>query len=193
MKNVKNERSLYWCLVLYPEEDLSHKKAIEYIENHYSYASIIHDNDLNEDGTLKKSHVHIVLRFSNYRWRNAISQELNITPNYLEKCKNLENALKYLVHINNPDKFQYEISQVHGDLKNKLLSYLKDKSLSESEQAKQLLLFIQDYPTSLSLSDFLIFCCDHGFYSIYRRNAYTFNKILEEHNFEILRKNQYKY
>ena len=117
---MKNERSLIWCLLLYPEEDLSHKEALKYISNTYECAYIVHDKDTDTHGEIKKAHTHVVVKFPNYRWRTALGEELKITPNYLEKCRNMENALEYLIHFKDTDKFQYNFEDVKGILKNKL-------------------------------------------------------------------------
>lgn len=188
-----NERSLVWCLVLYPFEDPTHKQAIEYIQNNLSYALIEHNQDIDENGQLKKSHVHIVLKFVNYKWRMSLSKELGIKPNYIEKCRNLEKALKYLIHFDNEEKFQYDINLVHGDLKSKLQNYIRNKNLSESEKVLQLIDFINEYDKKLSLSDFIRICCQLNMYDVYRRSQFSFNKIIEEHNLDIWQKSQYKY
>ena len=190
---VNNERSLVWCLVLYPSEDPTHKQAIEYIEKNLSYALIEHNQDINENGEIKKSHTHIVLKFSNYKWKNSLSKELGVAPNYIEKCRNLEKALKYLIHFDNEEKFQYDIDLVHGDLKAKLRNYIRNKSLSESEKVLQLIEFINEYDKNLKLSEFIQICCQLNMYDIYRRSQFTFNKLIEEHNFEIFQKNQFKH
>ena len=75
---MKNERSLNWCLVLYPNEDPTHKKALDYIIQHFSYAYIIHDKDILDDGSLKKEHCHVVIKFNNYRWRNAVKVNIKM-------------------------------------------------------------------------------------------------------------------
>ncbi len=179
---MNNERSLNWCLVLYPQEDNSHKLALDYIISHYSYAYIKHDRDILDDGSLKKEHVHVVIKFNNYRWRNAIAEELKITPNYLEKCRNLENALKYLIHFNNEDKAQYDISEVNGDLKLKLSNYLEHTEKSESDKVLELLYYINSFDNFITLNDFIHYVCSIGLYDVYRRSATTFIKLLEEHN-----------
>ena len=190
---VSNDRSLVWCLVLYPNEDSTHKQALEYIEKNYSYAFIEHNSDIDENGQLKKSHTHVVIRFTNYKWQNALAKELNIKPNYLEKCRNLEKALKYLIHFEDSDKFQYDIDLVHGDLKKKLKYYLRDTNITESEKVLQLINFIKEYDKRLRLSEFIEICCQCNMYDIYRRSQFSFNKIIEEHNQEIWEKSQYKY
>lgn len=181
---MNNERSIHWALVLYPNEDPTHNFALEYIKENYSkYAYIMHDKDLLEDGSSKKLHYHIVISFNNYRWRNAIASELGITPNYIEKIRNLENALKYLIHYNNSNKYQYAIEEVQGTLRHKLENYINTQDKTESEKVLELLQYIESQKTYLRLSDFIKFVCDSNLYDIYRRSATTFVKLLEEHNY----------
>lgn len=187
-KKVSNERSIYWCLVLYPQEDITHKNALDYIQKHFSYAYIIHDRDVDERGEFKKSHCHVIIKFNNYRWKKSISEELKIEINYLQKCINLKSSLLYLIHFENDDKTNYNLNEVHGDLKVKLEYYLKDKNINESEKVLFLLDFIKNYEYNLSLNDFIVFCCHQNMYDVYRRSAYSFNKIIEEHNFQIFKK-----
>lgn len=184
-----NIRSCNWCLVLYPQEDKTHELALKLIENnHYQYAYIIHDNDLDSSGNIKKSHTHVVLHFKNQRWRNSIALELGITPNYLEKCRNLENSLKYLIHYNDSDKYQYDIDLVRGSLKQQLLESLEYSDMTITEKFKELMDFIFSYPTELSLRDFLEYVCTTTLFDVYRRNAMTFNNLIKEHNQEIFMK-----
>lgn len=180
---MNNERSTNWALVLYPSEDSTHKKALDYIINNYSkYAYIKHDSDLLDNGDLKKEHYHVVIQFTNYRWRNAVADELQITPNYLEKIRNLENSLKYLIHFNNSDKYQYDISLVQGTLKQKLIGYLNTTDKSESDKVIELLDFLESQKGYVNLSNFLRYVCSINMYDIYRRSASTFIRLLEEHN-----------
>lgn len=188
---MNNERSTSWALILYPNEDEQHKSALDYIINNYSkYAFIKHDKDLLDTGELKKEHYHVIISFTNYRWRNAIAEELNITPNYLEKIRNLENSLKYLIHFNNSDKYQYNIEDVQGTLKSKLISYINTTDKSESEKVLELLDFIESTKGYIKLSSFIHYVCDNNLYDIYRRSATTFVKLLEEHNFTYNLKNK---
>lgn len=180
---MNNERSISWALILYPQEDISHKNALDYIISNYSkYAYIKHDKDLLDNGELKKEHYHVLVQFSNYRWRNAVAEELQITPNYLEKVRNLENSLKYLIHFNNADKFQYDVESVEGPLKQKLIGYINTTDKSESDKVIELLDFLESQKGYVKLSDFLRYVCSINMYDIYRRSASTFIRLLEEHN-----------
>lgn len=181
---MNNERSIHWALVLYPDEDPTHKFALEFIKENYSnYAYIMHDKDILEDGSSKKIHYHIVISFKNYRWRNAIANELNINPNYIEKIRNLENSLKYLIHYNNSNKYQYDIDEVQGTLKHKLENYINSQDKTESEKVLELLEYIENCKGYIKLTDFIKYVCNNNMYDIYRRSATTFVKLLEEHNY----------
>lgn len=185
-----NERSSNWCLVLYPQEDKTHELALKIIKKEYNYACIVHDNDLDSKGEIKKSHTHVVLSFKSQRWRNSLALELGITPNYLERCRNLESSLKYLIHYNDQDKFQYDVNDVEGTLKNKLLELLEYSDMSESDKFLELVNFIYRYPTHLTLHDFLQYVCSSSLFSVYRRSAMTFNQLIKEHNIELISKKQ---
>lgn len=181
---MNNERSCSWALVLYPSEDPTHKDALDFITNNYNkYAFIKHDKDILDNGELKKEHYHVVIQFTNYRWRNAIANELNITPNYLEKIRNLEKSMQYLIHFNDSDKYQYDIEEVQGPLKQKLIAYINTTDKSESEKVLELIDYIENNKRFIKLTDFIKYVCISNLYDIYRRSATTFVKILEEHNF----------
>lgn len=190
--NIINNRSRNWDLILYPLEDETHKKALEYIQNNYSqYAYINHDKDINEEtGELKKQHTHVVISFKNPKFRNSLSLELGIAPNYMQKCDKLDKSLMYLIHYNNENKYQYDISEVLGTLKSKLERLILNKDKSEEEIIQELLYFIKVYPTHLSITDFVEYVCTKGLYSHYRRSQSTFKMLIEEHNYEIFIKNK---
>lgn len=80
------------------------------------YAYIVHDKDKNNDGELKAPHIHLIMRFKNNQPQNVkyISKWFNLTPNFVSKIKSkkFEDAIKYLIHLNAPEKFQYLIDEV---------------------------------------------------------------------------------
>lgn len=179
---MKNERSLIWCLLLYPEEDLSHKEALKYISTTYECAYIVHNKDVDKNGEIIKSHTHVVVKFPNYRWRTALAEELKIPQNYLEKCRNMENALEYLIHFKDTDKFQYDFEDVKGILKNKLKKFIENNGKDENEKVLDLLNYIFNYNGYLSVSNFSYYCSSVGKWDVFRRSALILIKCIEEHN-----------
>lgn len=175
-------RDRKFCLLLYPLEDETHKNAIDIIKRSYDYAMITHDSDLDEEGNLIKSHTHLVIRFNNPVWNSALAKDLGIEINYIEKCRSLERSLLYLVHYNEPDKFQYDTRKVQGNLKQKLLNYIKNSGKDESEKVLDLLDYIDNYVGCLDEQDFVRYVATNGMYDIYRRSTVTFIRALQKHN-----------
>lgn len=175
-------RSKKFCILLYPEEDPTHKKALEYIKLNYDYASIVHDQDVNEQGELKKSHTHVVISMPNAKWNTALAKELGITENYLERCRSLENALEYLIHFNDDSKHQYTLEQVKGNLKKKLEKIMLNDGKDEEDKVQVLVDFIMTYKGYLRVTDFSYYCLSMGMWSVYRRSSAIFGKLIEEHN-----------
>lgn len=175
-------RDRKFCLLLYPLEDETHKNAIDIVKRSYDYAMITHDSDLDEEGNLKKSHTHLVIRFNNPVWNSALAKDLGIEINYIQKCRSLERSLLYLVHYNEPDKFQYDTRKVQGNLKQKLLNYIKNSGKDESEKVLDLLDYIDNYVGCLDEQDFVRYVATNGMYDIYRRSTVTFIRALQKHN-----------
>ena len=77
------------------------------------YAIIIHDKDLLEGGQPKKRHFHIVMTFSNATTIGAVARWLQIESQWIEKIRTTtKSAMLYLVHRNNPEKYQYSAEEV---------------------------------------------------------------------------------
>ena len=143
---------------------------------------ITHDSDLDEEGNLKKAHTHLVIRFNNPVWNSALAKDLGIEINYIQKCRSLERSLLYLVHYNEPDKFQYDTRKVQGSLKQKLLNYIKNSGKDESEKVLDLLDYIDSYVGCLDEQEFVRYVATNGMYDVYRRSSVTFIRALQKHN-----------
>ena len=86
------------------------------VEQYSKYAWILHDKDINnETGELKDAHYHIYLEFPNPRSINSIANELDIEPFMIEAVRNKQGIIAYLTHSKSPEKYQYDISEVHSN------------------------------------------------------------------------------
>lgn len=79
--------------------------------------SPVHDADLNGDGSEKKKHIHFILSFDglkSFEQIEEITQRLNCP--IPQQCRNVRSMVRYLIHLDNPDKHQYkrEDIKVHG-------------------------------------------------------------------------------
>lgn len=78
------------------------------------FAMIIHDKDINhETNNIKAKHIHIVVQLKNTMTIETISDVLKIEKQYINKIKkSTKAAYLYLIHRNNPEKYQYNVSDV---------------------------------------------------------------------------------
>lgn len=181
-------RSRVHMLLLYPD-DVSHVSALDKIKTSYDYAYCLHNRDIAEDGSTKKSHWHVVLRFNQAVWSSAICKELEIEHNYIENVKRFDNALQYLIHYNDTDKAQYTIDEVYGNLKSKLVESINKVEKSEGEKVVELIQFIKEYEGKLTITDFASYCALNGYWSEFRRSGAIFCKMIDEHNEPYYQKN----
>ncbi len=186
MSDTTRFRDRKFVAVLYPE-DSTHAACIEKLKSGgYNFAAILHNQDTYEDGDhageLKKEHWHIVLKFKNAVWNTAIADELGITPNYLEKAKSLDGALLYLVHFGYEDKYQYELEEVFGSLKNRLAFLLSDTD--ESTRALNVYDLIGNSPGIVTYTEIFKKACLAGLYSDFRRMGSGVMYLITEHNRE---------
>jgi len=183
-------RDRKFCLLLYPNEDTTHKKAIEIIKKNYDYALINHNKDKDENDTYKKEHTHIVIRTSNAIWNTSLSKELGITENYIERCRDIKRSLLYLLHFYDLDKYQYNIDDIEGNLKINLERYLSNEDKDENDKSLDLLEFI-DNSGYITIKDFAQYCARFGKWDIFRRSSYIFIEIIKEHNYKLTNKNNF--
>lgn len=86
------------------------------------YAYILHEKDLKEDNNPKTPHIHLVLTSdkgaSSNTWIKALSEVLDVEKEAIsvEPVRSLNSALRYLLHLDNPEKHQYEKEAIHSNM-----------------------------------------------------------------------------
>lgn len=187
MAEPEKYRSRSFCAVLYPEDE-THTAAIEKLKSGgYNFAAILHDEDIYEDGEhkgeKKKPHWHVVIKHPNAVWDTSLAKDLGIAPNYLEKCKNLDSALLYLVHYGYEDtKFQYEVEKVFGPLALRLVTLLQAND--EGTRALNLCSIIENNPGPIGYTELLKKAVAAGLYADLRRMGSFAVGIMREHNLD---------
>lgn len=186
MSNLTSFRAVNFGLLLYPEEDNSHRLALEYIRFNFECAYVTHDKDVDEEsGEVLKSHTHVVIRLTNARTNVSLSKELGIAINYIQKIKNFEGALEYLIHLNDENKYQYDLKDVKGSdsLILKLKKYINNKGYTEEERVIELFEYI-DSIGYVTIKDFSKFAVSVGKWDIFRRSYSFFKDYIIQHNQE---------
>jgi len=89
---------------------------IKLVEQFPMYAWITHDKDVNSDtGELIEKHVHAFIEVKNPRSFKSVAESLNVSENMVCKVIDKNGILQYLIHKNQPDKFQYEFTEIHSN------------------------------------------------------------------------------
>lgn len=170
-------RGRYKGVLLYPEQT-EHINAYNIIKANYSFASIVHDRDINEDGELKKVHMHVIIRLQNTQENSSLAKNLGIREGLVCNILSLKGSLEYLIHFNNPDKYQYPLDCVYGDLKPTLIDFI-NSGIPECERFKQLLYLINnEKPTTTYQLTML--CVENGYYDLLRKNSYLLIQLIKK-------------
>lgn len=175
----KDTRSRNFRVLLYPDCP-DHVEALKLLQTYPKFSYILHDCDLMDDGTEKKPHWHCVLKFNNAKWVQALAKELGIEPNYVQPSHNVTHDLRYLVHADDPDKFQYDRSDVSTNAPVDLEKALQD--VNEEDKVLSILDLLNSVEGYISTQAFLRMICAGGLYADFRRSSYVFLKCLDEHN-----------
>ena len=114
-------KSKYFCCILYPDcatyDTDNVIKALA--EEHLTFAvSPIHDRDVDDDGSLKKGHYHLLLAYSSATTLNNIRGWLNACGmpeselHSVRVCASGVGYYRYLTHKDNPEKVQYNDNDI---------------------------------------------------------------------------------
>lgn len=142
----KDTRCRNWTIVLYPESapdnwrDFLDEEHIEWVE------SPLHDKDINANGEYKKAHYHILLLFGGVKSYEQVVEfikPLNCPiPN---RCHNAKALVRYMAHLDNPDKAQYNVSDIksHGGVD--IAELLRPSSSERYSIIKEMLEFVKSF------------------------------------------------
>ena len=104
-----------WATVLYPESMNQDYKEVIAKAGIQALLSPLHDSDLNPTGEKKKPHYHLIIMFNNpaaQKKAQDIVTELKGVG--CEHVREIRGYARYLCHLDNPEKAQYNIDDVIG-------------------------------------------------------------------------------
>ena len=109
----KDVRQRAWATVVYPESAPDDWLQILGEQCVPCFVSPLHDQDENPDGSLKKKHWHVLFTFDGKKSREQIAEITDLIGGVgQEKVKSTRGYARYLCHLDNPEKHQYEPSEV---------------------------------------------------------------------------------
>ena len=191
-KKVPSVRAAVWCLELYPDNE-DHAKVLETLrEGGYEYAASLHDSDTwtPEDesrdsshvvGGLKKAHWHVIVKYANAVRCDTLVVEFGIEARWIQVCRNTKRALRYLIHADDPEKFQYDRGAVIGTMMDAFNEALAVEP-SEGDRVVEMLDYIESLDRPISTAEFARYCARSGCWAVFRRAGAIFCRCLSEHN-----------
>jgi len=149
---IKDDRTKNWNFIVYPESapenwrDIIDEIHVEWVE------SPIHDRDVNSDGTAKKEHWHVTVLFpgnKSFEQVEELTKKLNAPIPV--KCQSVKGSIRYMAHMDNPEKFQYN----RGDIRCHGGASLTDLCAPTATERLQIQKNIFDYIRSNGIIEFV--------------------------------------
>ena len=150
-------RTRNYASIVYPESAPSDWKEI--LSRHFvpAFVSPLHENDVNPTGEPKKPHYHVILMFDGKKSKEQAKEIFDTLGGVgCEVVKSIRGYARYLCHLDNPEKAQYEPSQVI--------------SLCGADYMSTIGLAIDKY---IALSEMQDFCDKYNVVSFYALSKYA--------------------
>lgn len=163
MKNTKNQRTRNWTMVVYPESVVPDWK--ERLQKLYVplLISPLHDKDKNPDDTPKKPHYHVLLMFEGVKSYNQILEiTKDIKATVPQICHSAKGLARYMAHMDNPNKAQYNIADIESLNGADLSELLKPSSQDRYSMIKEMIEFINDNQI-MEFEDILVYSMNEKF------------------------------
>ena len=174
----KESRTRNWMIVVYPDSapsnwrDVLDELHIEWVE------SPLHEYDSNATGEVKKPHWHVLLMFGGVKSYEQVMEVIQpLRCPIPQRCHNAKAMVRYMAHLDNPDKHQYSVSDIvaHGGvdisellrpssseryaLIREMVAFVKDKGITEFQD-------LMDYASMERFDDWFPLLCDNSAYVV---------------------------
>lgn len=185
--DVSNIKCRVFRILLYPDNPEHMLAIMELQSSDYPAVGIKHDKDVyTEDtddhkaGEIEKEHFHFVLKFKNARYLTAVAKSLGIEERFIQTAKSYKGSVEYLLHINHPEKFQYERSELIGFSVPEALKILDDEP--PELKAFRIRDFIFHYDGYLDDDTLFVWCYTNGVLNVLNRYRGLIEKLVYQHN-----------
>lgn len=134
-----------WSFIVYPESapdnwrELLDEQHIEWVE------SPLHDRDLNADGEPKKPHWHVLVMFEGKKgYEQILELTTGVKGTVPQKVQSAKGLVRYMAHLDNPQKVQYDRSLIVGHGGADVAELLKPTASARYVLLKEISDFIQE-------------------------------------------------
>lgn len=171
-----------WTFIIYPESapknwreilDDTHMKWIE---------SPLHDKDINPDGELKKPHWHVLLTSDGPITDVAVKRIVEpLNAPIPKKVGSARGLVRYMIHLDNPEKYQYSRDEIVGHGGADVESYFELTKTNKISVMKDIIAYIYENEID-NYADFLMICIqksDEWFDVAINNNTLAINKMID--------------
>lgn len=179
----KETRTRNWSIIVYPDSapenwrQLLDEEHIEWVE------SPLHEFDTNPTGEVKKPHYHVLLLFGGVKSYDQVCEFIKpLNGPIPQRCHNAKAMVRYFAHLDNPDKFQYSISDIipHGGVD--ISELLKPSTSERYTVIKEMCAYVAENNVTefYELMDFAMDqCFDTWFPLLCDNSAYIVNQYIK--------------
>jgi hypothetical protein len=172
-----DKRTRNWTFIIYPDSAPGEWRKLINSLNFPWIESPLHEGETNPDNeTEKKAHYHVLLLFDgkkSYGQVSGITEHLNATIPQI--CHNSKGLVRYMAHMDNPEKKQYSKSDIIGHNGADPSLYLKASGSARYELIGEMRVWIDnnqcnefyqlfDYACSERFDDWFPLLCDNSAY-----------------------------
>lgn len=144
------------------------------------WAYVLHDMDTDENGELKKPHIHWMGSRKTPVTIKTIANALGLAEHEVERTRQFKAMARYLIHADDPDKFQYDADKV-------VTNFDYGRYVTPMERS-EMGMCIADYIAgnpSLTPYDLLKWAGQNGFYDEFLRGFPAFMTIYNQFRNEV--------
>ena len=107
-------KSRYWSFIVYPESVLTDWEEVLCKLGCVFAVSPLHDRDINANGEVKKPHYHVLVQFDGpTTYKNVKESICDVVGGTIpQRTISLRGYYRYLCHLDNPEKAQYDINDI---------------------------------------------------------------------------------
>ena len=180
--NEKNIKGRDWTFIIYKDSAPNNWRDI-LDETHMRWVeSPIHDKDVNADGEIKKAHWHILLSSDGPITFNQVLKIIEpLNCPIPKKVGSSKGLVRYMVHLDNPEKFQYDINDIVGHNGADVASYFELTMTNKLNLMKDIVTYIYENEID-NYADFLMVCIHHSddwFNVAINHNTLAINKMID--------------
>lgn len=167
-----------WEVVVYPDSEsyVAAEVLAKSTEYFAKWCYVLHDNDVNDDCTPKKAHYHFYGKLDTPRTPQSVSNALGVGVASLRVVSSWRAAVRYTVHIDHPDKYQYSADDVVSNFE--LAKFL---TVDDDVQAARIFSFITSSRCS-TVSELTAWAFANGCYPALRRGFAVWSRLLSENS-----------